>query len=223
MGAGANLSCNSFSGYLDGGLPFGGVTFGPDGNLYGTTIDGGADGFGAVFQLVGASNWSVNTLYSFGCGSDGCQPFSGVTFDTSGNLYSSTSGIECVTGSAGNAFKLSSGNWSYSSLYCFAGSFEGGPNQSALLFDKAGNLYGTTYAAGAYGWGSVFTLTQSNGTWTYTALHDFAGGSDGGYPVGNLVFDTKGNLYGTTTCGGSGGSCGNKDHGYGLVFKISGL
>ncbi len=215
---------HNFSGTSDGGGPVGGVTFDAAGNLNGTTFSGGAFGFGgAVFQLVAASDWHENVLYSFTCGEDGCQPFSGVTFDSAGNLYSSTSGIECQGGAAGNVFQLSSGSWSYSSLYCFPGSFGGGPYRSAPVFDQAGNLYGTTYAAGANGWGSVFKLTPSNGSWTYTSLHDFTGDNDGGYPVGNLVFDANGNLYGTASCGGSMGMCfgSNGQHGKGVVFKIT--
>jgi uncharacterized repeat protein (TIGR03803 family) len=183
---------HNFSGGFDGGGPLGGVTFDTAGNLYGTTFSGG-DNFGAVFQLVAASNWSENTLFSFNGGSTGFQPFSSVTFDSSGNLYSSTTGIE-ECGGGGNVFELSSGSWSYSAIYCFVGGYQGGPHMSTLVFDQAGNLYGTTSADGANGWGSVFKLTPSNGSWTYTSLHDFTGGNDGGFPVGNLIFDPNGNL-----------------------------
>ena len=213
---------HNFSGTLDGGITDGGVTFDAAGNLYGTANDGGAFDFGAVFQLVAASNWSENTLFSFNGGSDGLQPVSGVTFDSSGNLYGSTIGAECG-GGGGTVFELSSGSWFYNTIYCFSGGFGGGPNLSTLLLDLAGNLYGTTFADGANGWGSVFKLTPSNGTWTYTSLHDFTGGADGGYPVGNLIFDAHGNLYGTASCGGSTGSCGHQNGGYGVVFKISSL
>ena len=80
--------------------------------------------------------------------------------------------------------------------------------------DTAGNLYGTTFGDGAYGFGSVFKLTpQSDGSWTYTALHDFTGDNDGRYPAGSVVFDQVGNLYGTTTGGGT--------YGYGVVFEIA--
>jgi uncharacterized repeat protein (TIGR03803 family) len=206
----------------DGEYPLSGVTFDAAGNLYGTTNSGGAFDFGAVFQLVAASGWSENILHNFTCGSDGCMPTAGVTLDSSGNLYGSTPGIECAGGGAGNAFELFTGSWSYNSLYCFVGGFGQGPLLSTMVFDQAGNLYGTTYAAGANGWGSVFKLTSSNGTWTYTSLHDFTGGSDGGNPVGNLVFDDNGNLYGTASCGGSTGTCGHQNDGYGVVFKIRG-
>ena len=93
---------------------------------------------------------------------------------------------------------------------------------SNLIFDKAGNLYGTTYDDGPdrfSSYGTVLRLTPSNGTWIYTSLHDFTGGSDGAYPVGNLVFDANGNLYGTTTRGGNLSKCGRQ--GCGVVFKIT--
>jgi hypothetical protein len=69
--------------------------------------------------------------------------------------------------------------------------------------DSAGNLYGTVYTDGAFGWGSVFKLTPSPGAWTYASLHDFSGGSDGADPLGNLTSDSNGNLYGTTKFGGT--------------------
>jgi uncharacterized repeat protein (TIGR03803 family) len=124
-------------------------------------------------------------------------------------------------GGGGNVFELSSGSWSYSAIYCFVGGYQGGPHMSTLVFDQAGNLYGTTFADGANGWGSVFKLTPSNGSWTYTSLHDFTGGNDGGFPVGNLIFDANGNLYGTASCGGTTGTCGYRNDGYWVIFKIA--
>jgi uncharacterized repeat protein (TIGR03803 family) len=79
--------------------------------------------------------------------------------------------------------------------------------------DAAGNLYGTTVASGAYGRGSVFKLTPSNGTWIYSDVYDFTGGADGSLPVGNVILDQYGNLYGTTTQGGA--------YNYGVVFEIT--
>ncbi len=79
--------------------------------------------------------------------------------------------------------------------------------------DGVGNLYGTTYCDGAYGYGNVFKLTPSGAGWTYTSLHDFTGGRDGGIPISNVAFDTNGNLYGTTRAGGS--------QGFGVVWEIT--
>jgi len=112
------------------------------------------------------------------------------------------------SGGGGTVFKLtpSSGSWTYSLVYSFTGGHPGyggaGPIAN-LAIDGAGNLYGTTAADGAYDVGTVFKLTPSGGSWTYTSLHDFTGGSDGGYPESNVTFDANGNLYGTASEGGS--------------------
>jgi uncharacterized repeat protein (TIGR03803 family) len=82
-----------------------------------------------------------------------------------------------------------------------------------LALDNAGNIYGTTVADGAHGYGAVFKLTPSNGDWTYTSLHDFTNGNDGAYPYSNLVFDANGNIFGTASTGGANGR--------GIVFEIT--
>jgi uncharacterized repeat protein (TIGR03803 family) len=98
---------------------------------------------------------------------------------------------------------FSSGNWTFSTLYSFpSGAGPGGPVAS-LTIDEAGNLYGTTLLDGTYGQGNVFKLTPSGGGWTYTDIHDFTGGSDGGQPISNVMLDANGNLYGTTYRGGT--------------------
>lgn len=197
--------------------PGGGATLDAAGNVYGTTrLDPGT-----IYQLLAGSGWAENILYSFPIGNP-YLPESAVTFDSSGNLYGTTAN---GPGNAhgGIVFELSAGNWSYRLLYSFSGQgFGCGPQGSKLIFDPAGNLYGTTDCDGAHNYGSVFKLTPSNGTWRYTSLHDFTGGSDGGYPVGDLVFDSNGNLYGTTTCGGSTGNCALQHNpGWGVVFKVT--
>ena len=83
--------------------------------------------------------------------------------------------------------------------------------------DAVGNLYGTSNNSGVYAYGNVFKLSPSNGGWTYTSLHDFTGGSDGGYPESNLIFDASGNLYGTASGGGTGPCFG----GCGVIFEIT--
>lgn len=208
---------NFFQG-LDGGYPFGGVTLDAAGNLYGTASTGGGSDSGVVFQLIAASGWRENPLFSFDGGMDGAQPLSGVAVDSFGNLYGSTSGAECGN-DGGTVFELNSRSWTYSTIYCLGGHYGGGPYFSTLIIDAMGNLYGTTYGDGTNNYGSVFKLTPSNGTWTYISLHDFTGGSDGGYPVGNLLFDFNGNLYGTASLGGDLSTCGG--HGCGVIFKIT--
>ena len=84
---------------------------------------------------------------------------------------------------------------------------------ASLAIDAAGNFYGTTFAGGAYGFGSVFKLTYSGGSWTSSTLHDFIGGNDGANPQSTPVFDTMGNLYGTTRAGGA--------YGNGTIFQLA--
>ncbi len=203
-----------FDGYDN--FPLGGVVLDAAGNVYGTS-QGGDFGAGSVYQLLADSDWQMNTLYSFTAyGDNGDDPVSGVTLDSSGNIYGSTTGAG--VGGGGTVFELSSGSWAFNLLFSLVGGE--GPLYSNLIFDKAGNLYGTTYADGNSGYGSVFKLTPSNGSWTYTSLHDFTGGSDGAFPIGNLVFDSNGNLYGTASRGGNDLSkC--KGWGCGVVFKIT--
>ena len=103
---------------------------------------------------------------------------------------------------------------------------DGGQPEAGLIFDAAGNLYGTTYLGGGSGscggvdCGSVFKLASNpDGSWTETTLHSFTGGTDGGRPFAGLVFDAAGNLYGTTQTGGDSGFCGGD--GCGVVFKLA--
>jgi uncharacterized repeat protein (TIGR03803 family) len=202
----------------DGGEPEGGVTFGPDGNLYGTASQYGhtENGCcGAVFQLVlSGGTWNENTLYDFTDGSDGSTPYAGVIADSAGNLYGATTTDGANGG--GTVFELSpsNGGWTFQTLYSFTGTMgtQVGPYDD-LTLDDAGNLYGTTYLDGRYGWGSVFKLTPSSGGWIYTSLHDFTGGLDGAAPRCHLVFDSAGNIYGTASIGGANGA--------GVVFEIS--
>jgi uncharacterized repeat protein (TIGR03803 family) len=206
--------------YADGAFPESGVILDAAGNLYGTAAGGGLggpNGYGVIFELTpSASGWSESVLYNFTNGSDGGIPMGGLIFDGSGNLYGATT--QGGSSGGGTAYELtgSMGSWSFSPLYGFSG---GGAGPYAnLTMDAAGNLYGTTYADGAHGYGSVFKLTPSSGGWTYTSLHDFTGGSDGGGPASNVVFDRNGNLYGTAS---SGGLSGCSALGCGLVWEIT--
>jgi uncharacterized repeat protein (TIGR03803 family) len=102
------------------------------------------------------------------------------------------------------------GGWTHTTLADLDGT-EG--SQASLAMDAAGSLYGTTFGNGAQQKGNVFKLTKNGGTWTYTSLHDFTGGSDGAYPFSSVVIDAQGNLYGTASSGGA--------HGLGVVWKIA--
>ena len=206
----------TFTGANDGSTPNGGVIFDTAGNLYGTTSGGGLYDNGTVYQLTpSGSGWTKNILYNFQGGSDGGTPIGGLIFDASGNLYGTTG--YGGSGFGGVVFELtpSNGSWTYNTLYSFSrsGSVDPPGPEGSLYMDAAGNLYGTTLADGAYGDGSVFKLTPSNGSWTYTSLYDFTGGSDGCNPWGSVLLDAKGNLFGTAS------SCGAYYDG--VVFEIT--
>jgi len=204
-----------FTGGTDGSQPEAGLILDTSGNLYGTTPQGGAFGDGVVFKLTKNSDgsWTESVLYSFAGGTDGATPYAEVTFDASGNLYGTT--YSGGASSAGTVFQLapnSDGTWTESVLYTFTGGSDGANPYAGVVFDATGTLYGTTYGGGTQGLGVVYKLTpNSNGSWTYGALHSFTGGKDGSHPqLGNLTFDTAGNLYGATNDGVDGyGDCPN--------------
>ena len=118
---------------------------------------------------------------------------------------------------------LAPGAWAankYKTLHKFKGGKDGASPYARLVLDTEGNLYGTTYAGGAVDKGTVFRLTPNpNGTWNKKLLHHFTGGKDGAYPLGGLIFDQAGNLYGTTTQGGDLGNC--DSNGCGVVYKLT--
>ncbi|MFZ0705762.1 MAG: choice-of-anchor tandem repeat GloVer-containing protein, partial [Candidatus Korobacteraceae bacterium] len=193
----------SFTG-PDGNFPFAGVILDSNGNLFGTTEEGGLYGFGTVFELTYNINsgWTETVLYNFQNLSDGQGPSAGLVGDSAGNLYGATS--DGGSGGGGAVFELSpAGNsWAFTLLYSFTGQ-QGmycGPTRSLTL--NSGNLYGTTDCDGVNNLGSVFKLTKTKNGWQYTSLHDFTGGSDGRNLFSNVTFDTDGNLYGTAVGGG---------------------
>jgi uncharacterized repeat protein (TIGR03803 family) len=220
-GAWAETILYSFSGSSDGAAPQAGVILDAAGNLFGTTRDGGSFGAGTVFQLVHGTNdqWSQSVLYTFmGNGADGGSPLGSLVFDAIGNLYGTASRGGPLNG--GVAFQLSStgdGVWTYLVIYAFDALFspDGNLPAAGMVFDGAGNLYGTTKAGGQFGFGTVFELISDSGDWTETILHSFAGGGDGATPLASLVFDNLGNLYGTTSAGGG------IPVGAGTVFRLS--
>ena len=194
----------SFSGGLDGAYPYY-VTpvFDKLGNLYGTTAYGGQYGNGTVFKLAGGI---ITTLHSFNsAGGDGYYPDAGVALDAKGNLYGAAPGGGAY--GYGVLYEITAAG-AYSVLYSFTGGADGMTPRSAIVF-RNGSLYGTTQAGGAgctWGCGVIFKFTPAKGKKAakLTVLHTFAGVPDGMSPMyGKLVFDTLGNIYGTTQNGGA--------------------
>jgi uncharacterized repeat protein (TIGR03803 family) len=200
------------SGSQDGSHPYAGLIFDATGNLYGTTTDGGlrvciyGNTCGTVFKLAPNpdGSWTERVLYLFH-GADGAWPFAGVVLDAAGSLYGTTrQGGFCYNGAGcGTVFKLtpnSDGSWSESVLYNFQGAPDAEIPDAGLVFDSAGNLYGTTEGGGTYGYGTVFKLAPNpDGSWSESVLYSFQGpAGDGFWPWAGLVFDASGNLYGTT-------------------------
>jgi len=193
-------------------LPYSGVIFDNAGNLYGTTTNQG----GALYQLTpSGGGWTENTLFNFNGDGNGSDPFGGLIFDHSGNIYGTTTTAGINRG--GTAFKVTSSNgvWTLNTIYSFTGVFFNPHcgSYASLVMDGGGNLYGTTMCESQTAFGSIFKLSDTGGSWTYTSLHDFTGGSDGGYPFSNVVVDASGNLYGTASSGGA--------RGYGVVWEIT--
>lgn len=159
----------------------------------------------ASVMLVGTTAWAgtETVLHAFTY-SEGNDPNGGVIFDSAGNLYGTT--VHDGFWGYGVVFELapSTEGWTYSTIYTFTGGVDGSYPSSPLVFDAAGNLYGTTFGAYGNGDGTVFKLTPSaeGAPWKFSLLHTFAGGKDGSEPEGQLVFDRAGNLYGLTYTGG---------------------
>ena len=192
----------------DAAYPSAGLIFDAAGNLYGTTTFGGPAGAGTIFELTptGGGGWSEHVLYNLGSLAAGIYPYAGVIFDKNGNLYGTTS--TGGTSSGGTVFTLTpsgGGGWTKTVLHNFGSGTDGATPYSGLIFDAAGNLYGTTSAGGAYtSFGTIFELTPGQGgSWTEQVVHSFGSGEDAATPYAGLISDLAGNLYGTTLSGGA--------------------
>jgi uncharacterized repeat protein (TIGR03803 family) len=212
----------------DGTGPVGSLIFDATGNLYGVTASGGTEGKGTVFMLTpnGDGSWKEDVLHSFN-GTDGSFPDSSLIFDGSGNLYSTTvqggaSGAGCGGVGCGTVFQLTpgaGGKWTETVLHSFHDYDPKGSLPSAgLIFDPAGNIYGTTQLGGnstcnrGYGCGVVFKLAPNlNENWTESVLRRF-NGTDGSGLSSSLIFDQTGSLYGTAAQGGV--------YNFGTVFRL---
>ena len=235
--AGQETVLDSFAGYY-GYAPVAGVVFDQKGNLYGTTLSGGdydrecfvneSEGCGVVFKLTPEGKETI--LYSFcaqtNC-TDGASPDAGVVLDQRGNLYGTTNqggvyGNGCGIVGCGVVFKITpEGKYRVLHTFCAEDACADGANPVAgLVLDQEGNLYGTTSWGGANREGVVFKLTPKG---KETVLYSFCAQTnctDGSNPVAGLVFDQKGNLYGTTRFGGAYDGC-YSGVGCGLVFKLT--
>ena len=214
-------------GTKDGTSPSPNLTFDNAGNLYGTTKFGGSSayctlaypGCGTAFKLSPTSSgpWKETIMRAFSGGNDGAEPGAGLTLDAAGNLYGTTEfGGPQGDGVVYRLSPTSGGRWQETVLYQFGTlSTDGFAPLSMLIFDAAGNLYGTTAEGfGSSSWGTVFELSPTTSfAWQETQLHVFAVTStDGIFPGAGVVFDSAGNLWGTTTSSLSGP---------GAVFKLS--
>jgi uncharacterized repeat protein (TIGR03803 family) len=220
---------HSFNGQ-DGGSPNGGLIFDAAGNFYGTALGGpGYGGAGLAYEMVRTpSGWRFTILYDF-CLQFHCPDggFPGpLTMDGAGNLFGLAAGGAY---DGGVAFELmpgtSGGSWTESVLYNFDGIKTGFGPSGQLIFDAAGNLYGTTVSGGRvssscyFGCGTVFEMSRRSGGWRHRKLWQFDG-ADGGAPSQGVVFDGSGNLYGTTYAGGRSKAC-TDDSPCGTIFKLT--
>jgi uncharacterized repeat protein (TIGR03803 family) len=229
----------SFTGGNDGGDPAAGLIFDKAGNAYGTTVFGGTgaactgqhSGCGTVFKLTRNSQgkWKETVIYNFQAGTDGKNPYGGVTMDSKGNLFGATAAGGVIGGcpngdGCGTIFELKrSGNsWIESVLYSFTGAADGASPGGGVVFDKKGRLYGTAADGGkpngcaGQGCGVVYQLAPSKSGWRQKVIHTFTGGSDGATgSLGLLHFDKAGNIYGAAELGG------DKTCGCGTIFKLS--
>jgi uncharacterized repeat protein (TIGR03803 family) len=218
-GAWHKKTIHNFTGGKDGATgSMGDLIFDAAGNIYGVAEQGGANGLGTIYRLspMPTGRWVLTTLYAFKGMPDGANPYGGLIWDKAGNLYGTT--YYGGTVGMGTTFQLSpgaNGKWQENILHHFLGDTDGSLPTTTLIFDKAGNLFGTTSAGGrpSCDCGTVFKLTLSNGSWNEKIIHYFGKHFDGYAPNYGLTFDAAGNLYGATPSGGTSRK--------GMIFKFT--
>ena len=200
--AGKETTLHDFTNGADGGFPWSQLAQDDQCNLYGTAGYGGAGGYGTLYKLDLAGNFTV--LHGFS-GSDGNSPRGGLILDASGNIYGTTQfgGASDM----GVVFKLTASG-AYTVLYSFKGGTDGGAPVGTLLRDATGNLWGITVNGGTAGWGTIYKVDSAGNE---TVMHTFTG-PDGAFPLGGLVQDSAGNFYGAATAGGT--------QQVGVIYKI---
>ncbi len=200
--------------FTDGAAPVGGLVMDANGDLFGTTSGGGTTNQGTVFELAKTSTgYTEAVLYNFtGTSLDGYDPNASLILDGVGDLYGTTAGTSGGAGLGGTIFELAlnpsaippSPPYTFKLLYNFSCGTDGCSPLAPLVIDRSGNLYGTTNTGGPNGLGVVFELANNSGTYSENVLHGFPTSStDASYPEAGLLMDASGNLYGTTTGGGS--------------------
>ena len=209
VGAQTFIPLYSFTGGNDGDNPLAGLVQASDGNLYGTTSEGGTNGYGTIFRIT--TSGTLTAPYSFTDGHDGARPYAGLMQASDGNLYGTA--VDGGTNGDGTIFRFTT-NGVLTPLYSFTDGHDGADPRGGLVQAGDGKLYGTTSDAGTNFDGTVFRIT-TNGV--FTTLYSFTGGHDGDFPEGTLALASDGKLYGTTYLGGIS----NNVPGYGAVFRIT--
>jgi len=206
---------HAFTGGDDGSGPGARVTVDRSENVYGMAPTGGAYGLGTIYKIHPAGGaWDFRVIHAFTGGADGSSGSAGRMILRKGRLYgAATTGGNYGSGVVFELTPSAVGGWHFRTIYSFQGQPDGSFPYGALLFDGSGKVYGTTYYGGANGIGAVYKLSpRPVGEWDENVIYSFEEGSDGNSPISNLVFDTVGNLYGTTSEGGLGS---------GTIFKLS--
>jgi uncharacterized repeat protein (TIGR03803 family) len=218
QGGYAEQTVHDFTGTGEDGIrPEAGVTVDANGNLFGTTASGGADGEGTVFELTpqGAGGYTEHVIHAFtGAGDDGAYPGDELAFGPDGELFGATS----FGGSAdvGTVFELTpdqAGGYTEQTIYSFSAeddqyeNADGAYPDAGVTVDANGDVFGTASDGGSTGNGVVFELVNTDGQYEERTVHNFTG-HDGGGPDGPVIADAQGDLYGTTSLG------------YGNVYEI---
>lgn len=187
----------SFINGSDGAMPASGVVFDQFGDLWGTTLNGGA--WGTIFELLPTGGeWELDTIFDFNGSWSGANPFGQLRTDAHGNIWGTTAD---GGNGGGVVFEVSHSQygWSVQIVYSFPNCCDAShPYYGPLVFDNSGNVYGASAGGGQYGYGAVFKLTETNGGWSETVVYSFLGQDDGAYPYGGLTFVDDNHLIGVT-------------------------
>lgn len=206
---------HAFTGGEDGAGPGAGLTLDDKGNVYGMAPTGGANGAGTIFRIHPGKGgkWKFTVIHAF-AGGDGIGGSAGRLLFQGRRLYgAATAGGANGYGDIYRLTPTKTGDWSFETLYSFLGTPDAGFPYGGLTFDALGNLYGTTYYDGAHNLGAVYELSPARGAvWKERVLYSFMGGADGQGSIADVNFDAAGNLYSTTSEGGTDND--------GTIFKL---